>query len=304
MSEILVGFDDTASADDALAFAGLIARATGASLRLVSAYPYDDLATRASNEAFRDYLEDDVSAALDAAVASVADVDVATEPIADVSPPHALHAVAERRHTPLLVVGSTHRGRFGRVVPGSTGERLLHGSPCAVAIVPRGYAKRSGDVATVATGYDSSDESSAALTTAYELARRLGAGLRVIHVFDASGIGQPALMSGPAWVTMRDEHEAAQREELEDAVAALPDDVAVETRFVVGTSPAEELARHSQDADLIVVGSRGHGPLAAVLLGGVTHRLLRRAACPVIVLPRGVPSGLEPMVATSAEGVA
>ena len=39
----------------------------------------------------------------------------------------------------LIVVGSTHTGRAGRVLPGSTGERLLHGSPCAVAVVPTDY---------------------------------------------------------------------------------------------------------------------------------------------------------------------
>jgi nucleotide-binding universal stress UspA family protein len=304
MSEILVGIDDTPGADDALAFAASIARATGGSLRLISAYQDDDPRTRASSEALRDYLEDDASGVLAAAAASVEGIDVATEAIADVSPPHALHAAAERCGAPLVVVGSTHHGRIGRVLPGSTGERLLHGSSCAVAIVPRGYAKQFGQIAAVATGYDGSDESSAALATACRLARRLGAALRVIHVFDASRVGQPALMTGPAWLAMRDEHETVQRMELERAVAALPDDITVETRFVVGTTPAEELARHSRDADLIVVGSRGHGPFAAVLLGGVTHSLLRRAACPVIVLPRAVEAGLESMFASAAEAVA
>jgi nucleotide-binding universal stress UspA family protein len=64
--------------------------------------------------------------------------------------------------------------------------------------------------------------------------------------------------------------------------------------------PAHELAAQSELVDLMVVGSRGYGPRAAVLLGSVTHTLLRKAACPVVVLPRGS-RGLEPLFAPEAE---
>jgi nucleotide-binding universal stress UspA family protein len=53
----------------------------------------------------------------------------------------------------------------------------------------------------------------------------------------------------------------------------------------------------------MVVGSRGYGPRAAVLLGGVTHTVIRKAHCPVIVLPRGS-SGLEPLFSAAAETAA
>ena len=69
-------------------------------------------------------------------------------------------------------------------------------------------------------GYDASEESSDALSAACLLARRLDAALRVIHVFDATRVGRPALMTGPAWPAMRDGREGSQREELERAVAA------------------------------------------------------------------------------------
>ncbi len=294
MSVILVGFDDTPGADDALMFAAAIARETGASLRLAWAYPGDHERSRIAAEPFRDYTREDAGSVLAGAAASVAgvDVDVATEVIADATPSQALYAAAERCGAALVVVGSTHRGRVGRVLPGSTGERLLHGSSCAVAIAPHGYATHEHRIATIGVGYDASEASAAALAAACLLARRFGAALRVIHAFDASHVGRPALMSGPAWASMRDEHGAAQREELERAVEALPDDVDGEARFVVG-NPSEELARQSEDADVIVVGSRGHGPLAAVVLGGVTHGLLRAAACPVIVLPRGADAGSD-----------
>jgi nucleotide-binding universal stress UspA family protein len=300
MSEILVGFDDTAAADDALAFATRVARGTGSSLRIVVAHPSHDVSRAASDEASRDYEQRDAGAALGAAAESVEGVDVATEAIADVSPPHALQTAAVRRGAALVVVGSTHRGAIGRMLPGSTGERLLHSSPCAVAIAPQGYAKRSETIATIGVGYDASEESNIALAAASGLARQFGARLRVIHVFDASRVGRPALMTGPAWTTMRDEHEGAQREELEAAVAALSQDVDAEARFVVGR-PAQELARESEAVDVLVVGSRGYGPLTATLAGGVSHALLRRATCPVIVLPRRMHHGVEALFASAAQ---
>jgi nucleotide-binding universal stress UspA family protein len=51
--------------------------------------------------------------------------------------------------------------------------------------------------------------------------------------------------------------------------------------------PARELAKASADFDLIVAGSRSHGPLRRALLGSATRRLLSDSACPVLVMPRG-----------------
>jgi nucleotide-binding universal stress UspA family protein len=302
MSEILVGIDDSPGAKDALAFATRLAEAAGASLRLASVFPYSDVPGRASNAMYRDFLRGDAEATLGAAATTAGAVVTATEAIADPSPPHALHALAVRTGAALVVVGSTHRGPAGRVVPGSTGERLLHGSPCPVAIVPRGYAG-DGSVQTIGVGYDASDEAAAALATACELARRFGAALRVIRVFDATHVGNPALMTIPGpYENMHEEYEARQREGLNEAVEALPAEVRAEAVFVAG-NPGHDLATESENVDLMVVGSRGYGPRAAVLLGGVTHTLIRKAACPVVVLPRGS-HGLEGLFAPEAEGAA
>jgi nucleotide-binding universal stress UspA family protein len=286
MSEIVVGIDDSAGAQDALAFATRVAQSTGASLRLVSAFPYSDVPSRAANGAYREFLRADAQAVLDRVAAGVEGITTSTEAIADPSAPHALHAVSERDGVSLVVVGSTRRGPAGRVVPGSTGERLLHGSPCPVAVVPRGYAA-AGPIGTVGVGYDGSDESEAALAAAYQVARHFDADLRVIRIFDATMVGTPALMTVPGpYGNVHEDYEAQQREGLDEAVAAMPSDVRVETGFVAG-SAGHELAAQSESVDLMLVGSRGYGPRAAVLLGGVTHTLIRKAACPVVVLPRG-----------------
>ena len=277
MTEILVGLDDNPAAQDAVAFARRFAATTGATLRVVSAYPYDPDPSRASSPDYAALLEGDTDAMLARVGADIA------EAVPDRSPARALHHVAERTGAALVVVGSSHRGPVGRVMPGSTAERLLHGSPCPVAIVPRGHAE--APIATIAVGHDGSEESDAALATACALARRLGASLRVIRVFDTAAAAAP-LVAGMNAGSYIEDLERERREDLERVVAGVPEELRAEAVFLTG-SPGRELAGESQSADLMVVGSRGYGPARAVLLGGVTHVLVRDAACPVLVLPRG-----------------
>ena len=67
MTEILVGIDESPGAQEALAFAARVAATAGATLRLASVFPYSDVPSRASNEAYREYLRSDAQALLDGA---------------------------------------------------------------------------------------------------------------------------------------------------------------------------------------------------------------------------------------------
>ncbi len=82
---------------------------------------------------------------------------------------------------------------------------------------------------------------------------------------------------------LQDEH----RSRLLDAITTLAADVAFEPIVVEG-EPVAVLAEQSRALGLLVLGSRGYGPLRAVLVGAVSGDLLKRAACPTIVVPRGV----------------
>ena len=301
MTEIVVGIDDSPGALDALAFAARLAAPSGASLRLATAFPYGELPLRGAVPAYREILEGDARKTLEAAAAATDASVSGAEAIADPSPARALHGLSEQIDPALVVVGSTRRGPLGRVAPGSTGERLLHGSPCPVAVVPRGYSD-AAPIRTIGVGYNGTDESEAALAAACLVARRFGAALRVIRVYDATLAGAPALMTIPGYVPPFEDYEARHRESLEQTVAALPAEVGAVPVFVTGTA-GPQLAAQSEHVDLMVVGSRGYGPQAAVLLGGVTHTLIRKAACPVIVLPRGS-RGLEPLFGSAAAATA
>ena len=82
--------------------------------------------------------------------------------------------------------------------------------------------------------------------------------------------------------TVREDAQAAQ----ESALASLPEGVEGETELIEGDVVDELAALDEHEIDLLVCGSRDYGPVRRVLLGGVLRRLIRRAACPLVVVPR------------------
>ena len=215
----------------------------------------------------------------------------------------ALHEAAEAEDAGLLVVGSTRQGAIGRVLPGSTAERLMHGAPCPIAIVPPGWEAGAG-LHTIGVAYVDTEEGREALRSAHALAQRAGATLRVLAAVKAglAMYGETEARSAERRGKDFDEVEGELRVRAEEALRratdALDGDVPVETDAFV-EDPADVLIRVSEHLDLLVCGSRGYGPLRAVLLGGVSRRLTAEAQCPVIVLPRGVTSSLESLMAAS-----
>ena len=287
MSEIIIGVDGTERGEDAVAFGARLAAFAGARVVLANVFPYDDTRSRATSLAYRETLREESDAML-AAVRDRHGIDASTRAIAGASPARALHEFAEDEHAALVVVGSSHVGRVRRVLPGSTAERLLHGSPCAVAVVPKGY-RESEHAAPQRIGcaIDGHDEAMAALRGAAELARALDAQIDVIRAF--------APDVAPVDAEMLADLEIEARTNLDETVKALPPALNGATVFVE-RDPADVLVERSHELDLLVMGSRGYGPLHAVLLGGVSGRVIRDAACPVIVVPRGAHVPLEALL--------
>jgi nucleotide-binding universal stress UspA family protein len=286
MSKIIVAVDESPGSSDAIALASTLAGITGSTLTFANVFPYDPAPSRASNHAFEEYLRQDSRELLERVRDAHADESVELRSIANPSASHGLHELAEHEDADLIVVGSTHTGRAGRVLPGSTAERLLHGAPCPVAVAPKGYAQRSDESPTViGCGYDGTPSARRALHAAARLAAGTGARLLAIRVFEPLLYDLPpgnAALGGMS--SYNDSLHARASEELEAAVAAIESDGA-ESRLEVGNA-ANTLVDASGDLDLLVVGSRGYGPMHAVMVGGVSGRLVREAACPVIVFPR------------------
>jgi nucleotide-binding universal stress UspA family protein len=200
------------------------------------------------------------------------------------SPWDALQALAEKGEADLIVLGSTHHAAFGSVAPGSVAEHLLHGARCRLVIAPKGYAQldHSQDrLRVVAVGYDGMAESQAALDEAATLARKFGASMRVIGVMTpvpaigAAAAAQSGAEAGPDFQTRL--HRAVA--ELEPELRALP--------VIAKGDPVEKLLDAAEmGVDLLVLGSRGFGPVMRLLIGSVSSRVIRGAPCPVMVVPR------------------
>lgn len=287
MSKIIVGVDESPGSADAIALASSLAGMTGATLMLVNVFPYDTHPSRAINRDFEDYLRQDSTELLERIRSAHGDETAEIKAVANPSSAHGLRDLAEKIDAGLIVVGSTHTGRAGRVAPGSTAERLLHGSPCPVAVAPKRYAHETvREPGIVGVGYDGSAAAQHALETAHRIAARTGARLRVIHAFRPLAYDVPPHKGVPmGGISYNDKLRDKASEHLEETVARLEGEPRGERFFAVG-DPAKILVEASEELDLLVLGSRGYGPLHSVLVGGVAGRVVRDAACPVLVLPR------------------
>lgn len=287
---VIAGVDGFAPSPEAVAFAARLASHDG-TLVLACVYPYAPFPGRATDPEFHAELHAQARQALERMRAVAEGAGVVTPVLLDdPSPARALHELAVERHAAAIVLGSSHVGRLSRTVLGSTADRLLHGAPCPVVVVPRGAHPGSGRLARIGVAVDGSPESLVALHSAAAVARAHDAELHVIAVCDAYRYGAPAAQNGPGFFIDRDERDRLARERLDAAVAQVSDQVRAVPVMRTG-APTAEIVAASANLDLLVMGSRGYGPLHAVLVGGVSGRVVRDATCPVLVTPRG--AGVE-----------
>jgi nucleotide-binding universal stress UspA family protein len=154
----------------------------------------------------------------------------------------------------------------------------LNGAPCAIAIAPFGYAEHPAALDEIGVGYDGSPESKDALAVARALAVEHGARLSAFQAVSVPSHVSP-LSNGNGTVT---ESPPALVQQARARIAALGD---IEPHAAYGV-PAEELALYSASLDLLVVGSRGYGPVGRLVHGSTSRRLGRTARCPLLVLTR------------------
>ena len=204
-----------------------------------------------------------------------------------------LHEFAARSSADLIVVGSSSLGIVGKVLLGDDTRAALNGAPCALAIAPWGFARTGAGLNAIGVGFDAEPEAARALEAARELARRLPAALQVTRVVTRQDVRRLAPM--PA------EFSDAAEALVGHAQARLDTLDGVAGRAVYG-DPREELAKLSLRVDLLVVGSRGYGPLGSVFHGSVAGYLERHAASALLVLPRDLPAP-APLPETIAGGV-
>jgi len=180
----------------------------------------------------------------------------------------------------LLVIGSRGRGGFARLLLGSTSTQCATHASVPTIVVP-GDAEPAA-VQTVMVGCDGSPNSMEALRWAIDFAPP-GGTVVVAWVWDAT----PLAVGADAFFFPDASDLAAERfHHLVDTVAkqARSRDVTLEREFVRGT-PRSALAAQAENADLVVVGARGHGAVGSALLGSVSTWLLHHVHRPIAVVP-------------------
>lgn len=198
------------------------------------------------------------------------------------APAFALSAMSQPHG--LVVVGATsHPTRLADVL-GSVASVVAHRARGAIAVI-HGTVSPSGDVQRIVVGVDGSAPSDAALRWAIEQALRCGSELVLVH-----GWMYPYSVAVPGSVDPRQEMKLDAMRALESS-AALVRELAPTVRctsIISEDSPSkailDEVQERGRGADLVVVGSRGHGGFASLLLGSVSRTVLQHAAVPVVVV--------------------
>ncbi|RPK80704.1 universal stress protein [Streptomyces sp. ADI98-10] len=294
---VVVGVDGSESSFAAVEAAAREARARGVGLRVVHAlvWPVTYVLPRPSpggtsplgpppmdpsEDALRKMAEGLVAEAVGRARAESPDVEV-SHAVVTGEPLTVLEA--ESRAAELVVVGSRGLGGFGGLLAGSTAVHLVAHGRCPVLVV-REQPRADGPVVL---GVDGSAAGEPAVDFAFATAERRKAPLVALHAWTTWNAPLPAPQDASAPYAnppgaLAEEEETLLSEALAGYRARYPD-VVVERRVVHGRT-REALIDASRSAQLMVVGARGRGGFAGLLLGSVSQAVLHHAHCPVAVV--------------------
>lgn len=190
--------------------------------------------------------------------------------------------VAASRTAQLMVLGSRGLGGFRTLLVGSVAVALSAHGRCPVVVLRASTLDGTPSV-DGPVGVDGSELSDAALTFAFEGAAARGVPLVAVHTWlDVNMAGAWTLLPGTVdWDWLQGEEE----DRLTERLAAWRDKFPqVQLRpVVIRDRPVRALLKHAAGAQLIVVGSRGHGAFTGMGLGSVSQALLHHAECPVAV---------------------
>jgi nucleotide-binding universal stress UspA family protein len=292
LSKVLIGYDGSPQGDDALWFGRSLSQVLDARpiVTTVIAHTRHGVEESDFDEAVTKFCE----SLFDKARERIDAVEVTAKPMVNDSPAAGIYELTDWEKPTAVVIGSTRHGKSGRVQVGTLGGSLLSGVRCSVAVAPRGYADRRSGLGRIGVAVDGSSQSWRALSAAAYLAERANAPLAILSVMGPPHYVLGGLLSPLGPEEYREYKEKEWESVHEEASGRVPDGVAAEPLLLHG-EPAEALAEAASDLDLLLLGSRGYGPVKGTLLGSVSARVMAAAPCPVMVVPRG--AGATPLQA-------
>ncbi|TQS26735.1 universal stress protein [Microbispora sp. KK1-11] len=185
----------------------------------------------------------------------------------------------------LLVLGNHGLGGFRGLLLGSVAYGVAGRAPCDVVVVRE---VPSAPRPEIVVGIDGSPACAKVLDFAFAEAALRGTGLRAVHAYSP-------LEAGGGFAPLPDDFDDEKvevrmiREALAGRRERYPDVKVVEE--AVRGHPVDVLRHASASADLLVIGSRGHGEFMGLVLGSVCQAMLHYARCPMVVVRAPAPAG-------------
>ncbi len=288
---IIVGYDGSDRGEDALVLGRRLARTSGDRLVVTTIHPQEAAhSLGALDTEWVAYLREQATETIEGAKrfpGAPEDIETTYEVRGASSASRGLDGLAEEYDADTIVVGSSRRAARRRARPGSTAQRLLHGSASAVSVAPKGYRESTADpLARIGVAYLDTPDGQVALQCAVALAQHSGASLHLYTVSARRAERFAPLVGDEAEDGFLLEARAGLQHALDQARASVPEGIDAHATLLTGDVADALGALDDRDIDFLVCGSRGYGPVSRVLLGGVSERLIRRASVPMLVVPR------------------
>ncbi|MGO1637697.1 universal stress protein [Ancrocorticia populi] len=277
---VVCGIDGSEASFNALEWAAQEAKVRGAHLDVICCYERPGYSPGDAQPSGH-LLEAGAQKILEKAVEQVKDVvlDYATH----LSPEDPTSELLERSKSAARIVLGARGGSggFADRLLGSVATAVSSRSYCSVVIIPSGPVNEVLPVKHIVCGVDGSESSIVALNLAVREAVRWGARLSCVGA--VSFAGSAWLPGGGYHQEVLDDVRAGLKEAVEGARQGY--DLDVRCHAIEG-NPAALMTEFSTAVDLLVVGSRGRGGFAGLLLGSTSQSIIQHAACPVVVVPR------------------
>lgn len=281
-SPVLVGVDGSDEAFRALDWAAVESANHDRALRVVYVRP-DEPATWPVDAAVRPSPSEQgelvLAEARERAAAAHPGLSVSIAQI-EGKPPQVL--LEESRQARMLVVGREGMGRFAELVFGSVSLAVASRATVPVAVIPASWVRPPEPYGRIVCGIDGSQNCRTAAEFAFEIAAERNAELVVAYAWHQPLNRPDSWPLGTEDPHVKADFERALATVIDDLRAKYPD-VPVEVVDEV-EHPALVLGRQASNADVVVIGGRGHGAVTGMLLGSVAHAIIRHLDRPVIVV--------------------
>nr|NLI48839.1 universal stress protein [Propionibacterium sp.] len=274
---VVVGTDGSPTARHATEWAAVVARSRSVPLLLVTVVGHESAIAPGSSDAEEHQSEAERLLETEAAHLRATNPDLPIETAVLVGSPAEV-LVGATRDAELVVVGARGQSAsFGVRTFGGFSDAVATHAEGPVAIVPEGARDHDGPIVV---GVDDAPAAKAAIRVAFQIARRTKRKVVAYHAYRI-----PASMSR-YYNPTPEEREAELTPEVDRIVKPIAADFPDVTweRSIVDAHPVWGLVEASKTASVVVLGSRGRGGFASMLLGSTSREVLRNAECPVFII--------------------